>query len=69
MPEPVSYFCTWTFGHYGTFALLPLYAAIMIDGTYDIDGFAASFQVSGHEHVGNPKLSSIRNICPESTRT
>jgi hypothetical protein len=31
----------------------------MIDGTYDIDGFAASFRVSGHEHVGNPKLGAF----------
>jgi hypothetical protein len=48
-----------TFGHYGTFAVLPLYTAIMIDGTYDIDGFIASFRVSGDEHVENPKLGAF----------
>jgi hypothetical protein len=59
MPEPVSYFCMSTFGHYGTFAVLPLYTAIMIDGTYSIDGFIASFRVSGDEHVGNSKLGAF----------
>ena len=42
----------------------------MIDGTYDIEPFAASFRVSGHEHEENPKLGAfMKDLVYETSDT